>query len=129
MSGPSGCEVQRGPVVRSVPSGPCGTASLSWSLSPSSSTVRDSFPHLRGPTLARKGAAYLELNLYVGLVGAGLIAMDPPSILSRSSGFIRNAWHHGGPTSSFIHLVSAFCFLLPKIFIDGKLIQVGFLPK
>uniref|UniRef100_A0A0K2T0T5 Protein tincar n=1 Tax=Lepeophtheirus salmonis TaxID=72036 RepID=A0A0K2T0T5_LEPSM len=106
-----------------------------------------------------KEQPYLELNLYVGLVGAGVVllpfyfisfmfkignlandgyklgmelsscAMDPPSILSRSNGVIRNVWHHGGPTSAFIHLVSAFCFVLPKIFIEGKLIHVGFLAK
>ena len=80
---------------------------------------------------------YLELNLFVGLVGAGVVllpfyfisfmfkignlandgyklgfqlsacAMDPPSVLAQSSGFIRNAWHHGGPTAPFIHLVSS----------------------
>ena len=48
---------------------------------------------------------------------------------ARSSGLIRNAWHHGGPTSPFIHLVSAFCFLLPRIIIEAKLIEVGFLSR
>ena len=102
---------------------------------------------------------YLELNLYVGLVGAGVVlvpfyfisfmfkignlandgyklgyqisacAMDPPSILARSSGLVRNAWHHGGPTAPFIHLVSAFCFVLPRIFIEAKLLEVGFLSR
>jgi len=102
---------------------------------------------------------YLELNLYVGLVGAGVVllpfffisfmfkignlsndgyklgynlstcSMDPPSVLARSGGLIRNAWHHGGPTSSFIHLVSSFCFLLPRIIIEAKLIEVGFLSR
>lgn len=102
---------------------------------------------------------YLELNLYVGLVGAAVVllpfffisfmfkignlandgyklgyslstcSMDPPSVLARSDGFIRNAWHHGGPTAAFIHLVSAFCFLLPRIIIEAKLIQVGFLSR
>ncbi len=100
---------------------------------------------------------YLELNLFVGLVGAGVVlmpffliafafkignlandgyklgyqlsacAMDPPSVLARSSGVIRNTWHHGGPTAPFIHLVAAFCFLMPKIFMGGRLIDVGFL--
>ena len=102
---------------------------------------------------------YLELNLYVGLVGAGVVllpfffisfmfkignlpndgyklgynlstcSMDPPSVLARSAGLVRNAWHHGGPTSSFIHLVSSFCFLLPRIIIEAKLIEVGFLSR
>ena len=102
---------------------------------------------------------YLELNLYVGLVGAGVVllpfffisfmfkignlpndgyklgynlstcSLDPPSVLARSAGLVRNAWHHGGPTSSFIHLVSSFCFLLPRIIIEAKLIEVGFLSR
>ena len=102
---------------------------------------------------------YLELNLFVGLVGAGVVllpfyfisfmfkignlandgyklgfqisacAMDPPSVLAQSSGFVRNAWHHGGPTGPFIHLVSAFCFIIPKIFMEAKLIEVGFLAE
>jgi hypothetical protein len=102
---------------------------------------------------------YLELNVFVGLVGAGVVLlpfyfisfmfkignlandgfklgyhlsacpMDPPSILAQSGGFVKNAWHHGGPTAPFIHLVSAFCFLLPKIIIDAKLIDVGFLAR
>ena len=45
------------------------------------------------------------------------------------TGLIRNAWHHGGPTSSFIHLVSSFCFLLPRIIIEAKLVEVGFLSR
>lgn len=102
---------------------------------------------------------YLELNIYVGLVGAGVVLlpffiisflfkignlandgyklgfklsacqMDPPSILARSSGVIRNSWHHGGPTAPFIHLISAFCFVLTKVFIEAKLIDVGFLSQ
>jgi len=102
---------------------------------------------------------YLELNLYVGLVGAGVVllpfffisfmfkignlandgyklgynlstcSLDPPSVLARSSGLVRNAWHHGGPTSPFIHLVSSFCFLLPRVIIEAKLIEVGFLSR
>jgi hypothetical protein len=102
---------------------------------------------------------YLELNVFVGLVGAGVVLlpfyfisfmfkignlandgfklgyhlsacpMDPPSILAQSGGLVRNAWHHGGPTAPFIHLVSAFCFILPKIIIDAKLIDVGFLAR
>ena len=56
-------------------------------------------------------------------------AMDPPSILARSTGLVRNAWHHGGPTAPFIHLVSAFCFVLPRIFIEAKLLEVGFLSR
>jgi hypothetical protein len=56
-------------------------------------------------------------------------AMDPPSILARSGGFVRSAWHHGGPTAPFLHVVSAFCFVLPKIFIEARLVDVGFLSQ
>ena len=55
--------------------------------------------------------------------------MDPPSILARSGGFVRSAWHHGGPTAPFIHVVTAFCFVLPKIFMEARLIDVGFLSQ
>ena len=102
---------------------------------------------------------YLELNVFVALVGAGVVllpfytisflfrignlandgyklgqktshcSMDPPTLLARSTGLARNLWHHSGPTAPFIHVVSAFCFLLPKIFIDGRLLMVGFLSK
>ena len=37
--------------------------------------------------------------------------------------------YHGGPTAPFIHLVSAFCFVIPRIFIEAKLIEVGFLSR
>lgn len=102
---------------------------------------------------------YLELNVFVGLVGAGVVllpffaisflfrignlandgyklgqkssccSMDPPTLLARSTGLARNLWHHSGPTAPFIHVVSAFCFLLPKMFIDARLLVVGFLSK
>lgn len=102
---------------------------------------------------------YLELNMFVGLVGASVVllpfytisflfkignlandgykmgynvsscTMDPPTVLARSTGVVRNIWHHSGPTAPFIHVISAFCFILPKIFIDGRLICVGFLSK
>jgi len=130
---------------------------------------------------------YAELNVFVGLVGAGVVlmpfflvaflfkvgnlandgvklgvhmsscVMDPPTVLARSSGIVRNIWHHGGPTAPFIHLVSSpplcsagkcgktafcirnsahffpqvssFCFILPKMFIEAKLIDVGFLSR
>ena len=55
--------------------------------------------------------------------------MDPPSILARSGGFVRSAWHHGGPTAPFIHVVTAFCFVLPKIFMEARLVDVGFLSQ
>ena len=106
-----------------------------------------------------EGQPYLELNLYVGLVGAGVVllpfffisfmfkignlandgyklgyslstcSLDPPSVLARSGGLVRSTWYHGGPTGPFVHLVSAFCFLLPRIIIEAKLADVGFLSR
>ncbi|XP_014289196.1 protein tincar [Halyomorpha halys] len=48
--------------------------------------------------------------------------------VSASTGF-RAVWKHGGPTAPFLHLVSAFCLLLPNLLIQGKLIEEDLLPK
>ena len=45
------------------------------------------------------------------------------------SGIIRNVWYHAPPVSSLLHLFSAFCFLLPHLFIDARLVQAGFLSR
>ncbi len=42
--------------------------------------------------------------------GVSACSVDPPSAVApigEGGGLIRNAWHHGGPTAAFIHLVSA----------------------
>jgi hypothetical protein len=96
---------------------------------------------------------YQELNIYAGIVAFGGILlpfifisyifkignlsndgyklgyMDNPSVLESHEGVIMTACHLGGPTSSLLHLVSAFCFLLPSVFIEARLIQVGFLSR
>lgn len=41
----------------------------------------------------------------------------------------RNLWLHGVPTAPFLHLVAAFCLLLPRTLMDATLISAGFLPK
>lgn len=41
----------------------------------------------------------------------------------------RNLWLHGVPTAPFLHLVAAFCLLLPRTLMDATLISAGFLPR
>jgi hypothetical protein len=55
---------------------------------------------------------------------------DPASsvMLGRSS-VLRSLWQHGGPTAPFLHLVTSFCLLLPKLLVEARLIQTGFLHK
>ena len=100
-----------------------------------------------------------ELNLYLGLVILGVVllpfmfisymfkignlsndghklgyslstcSMDPPSALPRQGGACRQAWQHSGPMASLLHLLSAFCFLLPRVFVQARLVQAGFLSR
>uniref|UniRef100_A0A1B6EGG5 Protein tincar n=1 Tax=Clastoptera arizonana TaxID=38151 RepID=A0A1B6EGG5_9HEMI len=56
-------------------------------------------------------------------------SVDPPSAVSLGGSGFRGFWRHSGPTAPLIHIVSAFCLLLPRILIEAKLIQAGFLPK
>lgn len=102
---------------------------------------------------------YVELNAYVGLVGASVVVLpfflvtsvvkvgnlandgfklgtslstcsrDPPPVLEAAKGVVRNLWLHGVPTAPFLHLVAAFCLLLPRTVMDATLISAGFLPR
>ncbi|XP_063588514.1 uncharacterized protein LOC134765695 [Penaeus indicus] len=102
---------------------------------------------------------FVELNAYVGLVGASVVLLpfflvtsllkvgnlgndgfklgaslstcsrDPPPVLEAAKGVVRNLWLHGVPTAPFLHLVAAFCLLLPRTLMDATLISAGFLPK
>lgn len=38
-------------------------------------------------------------------------------------------WRHNGPIAAFLHIISAFCLLFPKVLIQGKLIKHGFQHK
>lgn len=42
---------------------------------------------------------------------------------------IRTIWRHSGPIAPFLHIISAFCLLFPKVLIQAKLIKHGFLHK
>ncbi|GFG39542.1 hypothetical protein Cfor_00972 [Coptotermes formosanus] len=57
-------------------------------------------------------------------------AADPASsvVLGRA-GVLRSLWQHGGPTAPFLHLVTSFCLLLPKLLVEARLIETGLLHK
>nr|XP_022917978.1 uncharacterized protein LOC111427199 [Onthophagus taurus]XP_022917979.1 uncharacterized protein LOC111427199 [Onthophagus taurus] len=38
-------------------------------------------------------------------------------------------WKFGGPTAPFLHLVIAFCLLLPKLLMEARLIEANFFPQ
>ncbi|XP_063704575.1 protein tincar [Culicoides brevitarsis] len=46
-----------------------------------------------------------------------------------TGGTLRTLWTHGGPTSSFIHIMTALCLLVPRLLLESRLIQDGFLPR
>ncbi|XP_014600060.1 PREDICTED: protein tincar isoform X4 [Polistes canadensis] len=57
---------------------------------------------------------------------------DPPSSLltnNPDNSLANNLWRHGGPTSAFVHLCTAMCFLLPSLLMEARMIHAGFLPK
>ncbi|KAF0312284.1 Protein tincar [Amphibalanus amphitrite] len=41
--------------------------------------------------------------------------------------WLRRAWVHGGPTAAFLHLVTAMFLLLPRLILEAKLIDAGYL--
>lgn len=45
------------------------------------------------------------------------------------NGGCRRMWQHCGPTASLFHLVIAFCFMIPKLIMEARCIQLGTLPK
>ncbi|XP_055640852.1 protein tincar [Toxorhynchites rutilus septentrionalis] len=44
-------------------------------------------------------------------------------------GTLRALWIHGGPTSAFIHIITAICLLLPRLLLEAKMIENGLLPR
>uniref|UniRef100_T1JH58 Protein tincar n=1 Tax=Strigamia maritima TaxID=126957 RepID=T1JH58_STRMM len=100
---------------------------------------------------------YFELNAYVGFIGAAVVLMPffvvaallrvgnlandghqlgsaadvqmLESVSNQPLGLIRTIWLHSGPTAPLLHLVSAFCLILPKVLMQAQLIRHGFRPK
>ncbi|XP_047353413.1 protein tincar isoform X3 [Vespa velutina] len=83
------------------------------------------------------GTAFLKLgNLANDGIKLGrhlsACSRDPPSSLltnSPDNSLANNLWRHGGPTSAFVHLCTAMCFLLPSLLMEARMIHAGFLPK
>ncbi|CAB0013609.1 unnamed protein product, partial [Nesidiocoris tenuis] len=55
--------------------------------------------------------------------------VEPEQSLAEGPGGCRSLWRHGCPTGPFLHLVIAFCLLLPNLLIQARLIQADFLPR
>nr|XP_050853691.1 protein tincar isoform X4 [Vespula vulgaris] len=83
------------------------------------------------------GTAFLKLgNLANDGIKLGrhlsACSRDPPSSLltnNPDNSLANNLWRHGGPTSAFVHLCTAMCFLLPSLLMEARMIHAGFLPK
>ncbi|CAL4142068.1 unnamed protein product [Meganyctiphanes norvegica] len=101
----------------------------------------------------------VELNAFVGLVGSSVVVLpfflltsilkvgnlandgfklgaslstcsrDLPPVLEPTHGLIRSLFLHGLPTAAFLHLVAAFCLLLPRTVMDATLIGHNMLPQ
>ncbi|XP_068897552.1 protein tincar isoform X2 [Tenebrio molitor] len=101
---------------------------------------------------------YLELNCSLGLTGAAILLLpvflvatlfkignlandgfklgrqlstcsrEPASEILTNHGSCR-LFRHGGPTAPFVHLVIAFCLLVPKLLMEARLIEAGFLSQ
>ncbi|KAJ8978441.1 hypothetical protein NQ317_017644 [Molorchus minor] len=103
-----------------------------------------------------EGLPYLELNCSLGLTGAALLLLpmflavailkvgnlandgyklgrqmgmcskeSPELLKSGGCGLFR----YGGPTAPFIHIAISFCLLIPKLLMEAKLIEAGFLDQ
>lgn len=40
-----------------------------------------------------------------------------------------NCWKFGGPTGPFLHIIIAFCLMLPKLLMQARFIEAGFFPQ
>ena len=53
---------------------------------------------------------------------------EPAKEVLASNGSCR-LFRHGGPTAPFVHLMIAFCLLVPKLLMEARLIEAGFLSQ
>lgn len=57
-------------------------------------------------------------------------SFDPPSSVRLVSPNVCKAfWKHSGPTCVILHIIIALCLLVPKLMMEARLIQAGFLSK
>ncbi|GAB6031446.1 hypothetical protein CHUAL_009217 [Chamberlinius hualienensis] len=54
---------------------------------------------------------------------------DDRQIYKSLLSLLVSMWRHNGPIAAFLHIISAFCLLFPKVLIQGKLIKHGFQHK
>ncbi|XP_023017809.1 transmembrane protein tincar isoform X2 [Leptinotarsa decemlineata] len=103
------------------------------------------------------GLPYLELNCSLGLTGAAILLLpvfmyvailkvgnlandgyklgrqmgtcskEPPEIMKSGAGC--GLFRYGGPTAPFIHIAISFCLLIPKLLMEARLIEAGFLSQ
>lgn len=60
----------------------------------------------------------------------GVCSRETPYVLHDAAAFGScSIWRHGGPTAPFVHLVIAFCLLVPKLLMEARLIEGLFLPQ
>ncbi|XP_030768318.1 protein tincar isoform X3 [Sitophilus oryzae] len=94
-------------------------------------------------SLGLNGAVFLLLPIFfsVAILKIGNLANDgyklgrqmsmcsrePPEILTTGGGC--GLFRYGGPTAPFIHIAISFCLLIPKLLMEAKMIEAGFLPQ
>ncbi|XP_049277661.1 protein tincar [Anopheles funestus] len=64
-------------------------------------------------------------KLWHGSASAGHDGLEEEAF----EGTLRSLWIHGGPTSAFIHIITAICLLLPRLLLEAKVIENGLLPR
>ena len=55
--------------------------------------------------------------------------IDAAKTSSKSSNMMRWTYRHFLPLGAFIHALSAFCLMLPRVLMEAQLIKSGFMPK
>jgi len=56
-----------------------------------------------------------------------MCSREPTDVLSNGGNC--GLFRYGGPTAPFIHIAMAFCLLIPKVLMEAKMIQAGFLSQ
>lgn len=96
----------------------------------------------------KNSPTYRELHVYVILTGIGTLLL-PVFVISaimrtgnmandgtkigtekrRRTTLLTSFWRHTLPVAATLHAVSALCFFLPRIMIEGQLVSHGLLPR
>lgn len=54
---------------------------------------------------------------------------DGGQTADRKWSLFRSLWRHGLPVGGLLHVLSAICFLLPRVMMEAQLISHGLLPR